>query len=40
LPHDPRTRRIDARRLATYLDVPLSAIARAAGKVETVADLL
>jgi putative PIN family toxin of toxin-antitoxin system len=30
--HDPRTRRIDARRLATYLDVPLSAIARAAGK--------
>ena len=30
--HDPRTRRIDAKRLATYLDVPLSALARAAGK--------
>ena len=30
--HDPRTHRIDAIRLANYLDVPLSAIARAAGK--------
>ena len=30
--HDPRNGRIDAKRLATYLDVPLSALARAAGK--------
>ena len=30
--HDPRTHRIDARRLASYLDVPLSALARALGK--------
>lgn len=30
--HDSRTRRIDARRLATYLDVPLSTLARAVGK--------
>ena len=29
--HDPRTHRIDARRLATYLDVPLRALARAVG---------
>lgn len=30
--HDPASGRIDARRLARYLDVPLAAIARAAGK--------
>ena len=30
--HDPASGRIDAKRLATYLDVPLSALARAAGK--------
>jgi putative PIN family toxin of toxin-antitoxin system len=30
--HDPASGRIDAKRLAAYLDVPLSALARAAGK--------
>ena len=30
--HDPGSGRIDGRRLATYLDVPLAALARAAGK--------
>jgi hypothetical protein len=30
--HDPRSGRIDAKLVATYLDVPLSALARAVGK--------
>jgi len=30
--HDPESGRIDARRLAAYLDVPLSALSRAIGK--------
>ncbi|MCX5731325.1 MAG: DUF2384 domain-containing protein, partial [Deltaproteobacteria bacterium] len=30
--HDPESGRIDARRLASYLDVPLSALSRAIGK--------
>jgi hypothetical protein len=30
--HDPDSGRIDARRLASYLDVPLSALSRAIGK--------